>query len=400
MKAFMPLHNNTSQEKDIFRNMFDELPMAIALCGFDGRIVYTNKEFQTVSGKCDNAEDPHHIHDLIRGVSTSGKEFTDLLKDKSPGARYEVNDARLIKANKQVPINLLVTRIGDLYCFTITTVISVSQWQKDQLISDIQVLKKTNTSLLEQNEALQQSNNELSRSNQELAQYAYVASHDLQEPLRKIRIFSDLLISSLQHAPKERFLVNKINKASERMSYLIRDLLNYSKLLKPDGNLEKVNLQEIFNAVLNDFEVSIQEKKAVISAGELPVIDAVKLQMNQLFYNLLGNALKFTRPGEPPRIEVSAEDIGHDELPKILKKSNPQIQYARITFRDQGIGFDNSEADQIFEVFRRLHTRETYQGSGIGLALCRRIVQNHSGHLFAASQPGQGSTFTIIIPKG
>jgi signal transduction histidine kinase len=208
-----------------------------------------------------------------------------------------------------------------------------------------------------------------------------------------------MLIGNPQLAPKDKFLATKINMASERMSLLIRDLLNYSRLLKPDGNIEQVDLQEILKAVTTDFEVTIQERKAVIKAEPLPQIDAVKLQMNQLFYNLLGNALKFTRPGDPPLIEISSSEPDEEEVRKFIKKPEPGIRYVQIRFTDHGIGFDSSEADQIFEVFKRLSTKEVYQGSGIGLALCRRIVHNHGGALFASSAPGEGSTFTIVIPK-
>ncbi|RYY28870.1 MAG: hypothetical protein EOO04_08065, partial [Chitinophagaceae bacterium] len=259
-------------------------------------------------------------------------------------------------------------------------------------------LKNLYVALADKNEQLSQANEALLRSNQELSQYAYVASHDLQEPLRKIRIFGDLLATNNQLSGKDRFLANKINKASERMSFLIRDLLTYSKLLKTEVEYESVDLNEILKAVFSDFEVSIQEKKAQISFGELPVITAVRLQMNQLFYNLLGNALKFTAPGESPKIEIESVAMDPDTAAREFPGYNPALSYIKLVFRDHGIGFESKQAENIFKVFQRLHTRDMYQGSGIGLALCRRIVQNHQGRLFAVSQPGHGASFHIILP--
>ncbi|MEO6914242.1 MAG: PAS domain-containing protein [Chitinophagaceae bacterium] len=259
-------------------------------------------------------------------------------------------------------------------------------------------LKKLNEELLTANEDLFKANEQLLHSNEELAQYAYVASHDLQEPLRKIRLYSGLL-EAVPALPEQGIeFINKIIQSSARMTMLIRDLLEFSQLIKADRLMRPVNLGEIAEAVKIDFELSITEKHAEIFIGPLPVVEAVNLQINQLFYNLLGNALKFTTPGKTPRISVTAIELSLQEIEQFISIPITFSKYFRITFTDNGIGFDVQYSEQIFEVFKRLHGREMYPGSGIGLALCRRIVTNHNGYLYAESQPGEGTSFHIILP--
>ncbi|HEV7346969.1 PAS domain S-box protein [Telluribacter sp.] len=247
-------------------------------------------------------------------------------------------------------------------------------------------------------EQLQKSNNYLLQSNQELEQYAYVASHDLQEPLRKIRIFSDMLGNMKGLSEEAKDTLSKVISSSERMSLLIKDLLEYSRLLKSEIKILATPLTEVLEKVVDDFELTIEEKQARIELGELPTIEAVPLQMNQLFYNLLNNALKFTRESVPPVISIqcrrlSEQEVQHHQLPPV------QCPYYDITFTDNGIGFSPEYAERIFEVFKRLHTRAVYPGSGIGLALCRRIVQNHQGYLYAESEEDKGSVFHVILPQ-
>ncbi len=248
------------------------------------------------------------------------------------------------------------------------------------------------------NQELADSNNNLIRSNEELAQYAYVASHDLQEPLRKIRIFSSMLEDSSAVAGDDRVVIGKISRSAKRMSGLIQDLLEFSRLLKSDSLMQPVNLSAVLLNVITDFELVIQSGGAVVDATPFPVIEAVTLQMNQLFYNLIGNALKFTKPGRPPIIRISNRQLPAAEVVAYFAKPLPNRTYFEFTFSDNGIGFETEYSEQIFEVFKRLHGRDIFPGSGIGLALCRRIVANHQGHMFARSVPDQGSTFHIIFP--
>lgn len=260
-------------------------------------------------------------------------------------------------------------------------------------------LEETNAILEEKTEDLQRANAALEKSNSELEQYAYVASHDLQEPLRKIRTYSGILNESLKHTADEASLVTlqKIISSATRMSNLIYDLLNFSRLLNPERHFEKTALNEVFENIISDFELVIEQKNAVIEVGDLPVIEAVPLQMNQLFYNLLNNALKFSMQGRPPVIKVKAEKI-HTGTKHSYALLNNNLEYVDISIADNGIGFSQQYAEQIFEVFKRLHTRQVYQGSGIGLALCRRIVLNHQGDIFAEGKENSGSVFHVVLP--
>jgi PAS domain S-box-containing protein len=258
-------------------------------------------------------------------------------------------------------------------------------------------LAASNEELAAMNEELQDANLNLVRSNQELEQYAYVASHDLQEPLRKIRIYADLLNHQEDLPVHHKRLVEKINQSSERMSMLIKDLLEFSRLLEKGNMMRKIDLTIMLQSVISDFELIIEEKQAEIVIGPLPIIQGIPLQINQLLYNLMSNALKFTQPGIRPVIEITSRPVPGELASIYLGKPDRHKQYFDISFRDNGIGFDQKYADQIFEVFKRLHNRFEYPGSGIGLSLCRRIIANHSGHLHVESSPGKGTTFHIII---
>ncbi len=269
---------------------------------------------------------------------------------------------------------------------------------EQQVLERTEQLAGSNAALKTKNEELAESNEQLKHSNEELAQYAYVASHDLQEPLRKIRLFSGMLITKEYLTEDIKVLIDKIGQSSERMSMLIRDLLEFSKLLKSDTLVRPVDLQEVTVAVANDFELLLEEKKATLLIGKMPTLQAVALQMNQLFYNLLGNALKFDKPGRTLVVEVKAIPIDQEDVSKFISKPLAFAQYYHITIRDNGIGFELKYSEHIFEVFKRLHGRDLYPGSGIGLAICRRIVVNHNGFLFAESVPGEGSVFHLILP--
>jgi len=193
-------------------------------------------------------------------------------------------------------------------------------------------------------------------------------------------------------------LVRKTEDASARMTQLIKDLLEFSKLLNSEGLARPLDLNTLCNAVVADFDLSIQERNAEVRIGPLPRIVGVALQMNQLFYNLLGNALKFSEPGRTPKISITSRLLSPQELWSLLPAFHPEWKYYDIAVRDNGIGFDSKYSDQIFEVFKRLHGHNVYPGSGIGLALCRRIAANAQGYLYAESEPGKGATFHVILP--
>lgn len=252
--------------------------------------------------------------------------------------------------------------------------------------------------LAQTNDKLELSNKELLRSNEELSQYAYVASHDLQEPLRKIRLFSGQLGTRQQSAEQQEAIIEKIHRSTERMSLLISDLLEFSQLLKSNALMRPINLKAVVQDVVEDFELLIAEKEATIILGALPVIEGVALQMNQLFYNLIGNALKFTKKDNRPVITISSREATEEEITLHIEKRIRGTLYHHIKVEDNGIGFEPVHLERIFEVFKRLHGRHEYSGSGIGLAISRRVAQNHQGKIYAEAEPGRGARFHILLP--
>jgi len=246
--------------------------------------------------------------------------------------------------------------------------------------------------------SLNEANASLKRSNDSLEQFATIASHDLQEPLRKIRTFSALLHQrhSEDIGPEAKELIGKISVAADRMSGLIQDVLNFSKVLEASV-FERVDLNGILQNVIGDFDLQIEEKKAVIKHDRLPAIRAVPLQMNQLFYNLTGNALKFSKPGVSPVIRISYRLLAAGEVPEHLA-SNGNTSYCEIIFQDNGIGIDKKFAEQVFLIFRRLNAKERFEGTGIGLALCKKIVLGHGGEIYMTSAEGGGTQFHVILP--
>jgi light-regulated signal transduction histidine kinase (bacteriophytochrome) len=275
-------------------------------------------------------------------------------------------------------------------------------------VNAVLAIAHDNTDIIEAAEKLQfsnieleQKNRELEWSNNELEQFAYVASHDLQEPLRKIRTYSGILHENLKTQVEADALLTlqKIMNSAERMSTLIYDLLNFSRLIHPDKSFEATDLNKIIRSVINDFELTIQQKQAVIHVDPLPVIRATPLQMNQLFYNLINNSLKFSKEDVPPVITIKVAPLKIEEVMK-SRNLNPEIEYIDITVQDNGIGFEQKYAEQIFEVFKRLQNKTIYPGSGIGLALCRKILLNHQGDIYAVSRIDKGSTFHLILPAG
>lgn len=238
---------------------------------------------------------------------------------------------------------------------------------------------------------------ELERSNSELEQFAYVASHDLQEPLRKIRTFSDRLLLKQKDKLDEEGCdcLNRMHNAAARMQSLIDGLLALSRVTTKAQKFEKVGLSKVAAEVVSDLEVQIKQVGGRVEVDKLPEIQADPLQMHQLFQNLIANGLKFHRLDEPPVVKVSGRYVHGRENRKHGRTTDEQC---RIVFEDNGIGFEEKYCSRIFGIFQRLHPRDVYEGTGIGLAICRRIVEQHGGTIAAHSTPGAGSTFEVLLP--
>lgn len=245
---------------------------------------------------------------------------------------------------------------------------------------------------------LEQINDALEISNNDLQQFASVASHDLQEPLRKIEMFSKMVLESMHpepDSPRKKYM-EKIIISSSRMRSLVNDILNYSRLSSNDNNFEITDLNEVLRETLEDFELTIREKSAIIDVVELPRIEANSGQIRQVFHNLISNALKFSKAGIQPCLTVSCQRIAKKSFASPASENGP---FYMLEIRDNGIGFDQEFANNIFNLFQRLHSKDKFEGTGIGLAITKKIIDKHNGLIQAQSVENEGTCFTIILPS-
>ena len=298
----------------------------------------------------------------------------------------------------------------DLLRFKVSVFVELYQ-KTYELMTQEKVLKAVNTNLEREieerkiseekirllNSQLLQNNDELKAINEELDRFAYVASHDLQEPLRKIMIFSDVIAAKVNDRGDEDLLppLSKITKASERMQKLINDLLKFSRHANSNDEYALINLNSLLSELIVDIDLEIRQKDAQIIYDDLPVIWGVPSQIYQLFQNLLSNSLKFSKDSVQPVINIQSKMV---EGPRINDKLAPTSTYHQIIIEDNGIGFDAKYADEIFVVFKRLHSYHEFEGTGIGLSICKKIIDRHHGFIKAEGKPGIGATFTITLP--
>ncbi|RYF82043.1 MAG: hypothetical protein EON98_11720 [Chitinophagaceae bacterium] len=240
---------------------------------------------------------------------------------------------------------------------------------------------------------------ELKRSNANLEDFAYAASHDMKEPIRKIHFFSDRLKHELadQLSDHQKQLFSRMEKATNRMRNLIDDLLAYSHVSKGIPDTEQIDLNQKVRNVLEDLELEVQERGAIVQVDDLPTISGHRRQMQQLFQNLIGNALKYSKPGEQPEIHISASVVKGKEIDANMGAEESNKSFHLIKVSDNGIGFDQKDAERIFNMFTRLHGNSEYRGTGVGLSIARKVVENHKGFITAESVPGHGSTFNIYL---
>ncbi len=372
-----------TSEHELLHVLMDSIPDTIYFKDTASRFIRIN-EAQAKTLGLEDAED------------AIGKSDFDFFTSEHAADAY-ADEQRLIKTRQPVigKVEKIRTGTGQFRWVSATKVPMVN---KRGLVTGIAGISRDVTLQRQAEEQLRVFTAKLEQSNRELQDFASVASHDLQEPLRKIQAFGDRLRGKCGPALTAEGLdyLDRMQSAAQRMQILINDLLTFSRVATKARPFVPVNLSEIVNGVLSDLEVRIEQKHGRVEVGELPDIDADELQLRQLFQNLIGNALKFHREGESPIVKVNCrllEDPGLDQ-----SKRSPDDEFCEIRVEDNGIGFEEKYLDRIFDVFQRLHGRGAYEGTGIGLAVCRKIAERHGGDITATSVPGQGSTFIVRLP--
>jgi signal transduction histidine kinase len=261
-------------------------------------------------------------------------------------------------------------------------------------------LSVANIELAFQNNEKEKRAAELSIANKELLAFTYISSHDLQEPLRKIQMFSLVILKSEANNLSDtgKYYFQRMQLAAQRMQQLINDLLDFSRITTTELKFEKTELNTIVQDVITELKDTIQEKRATIDATDLCSANIIAFQFRQLMFNLISNALKFSKPAIPCHIIIRSRILNGSQLDREMVF--PEKDYCHITIKDNGIGFESQFNERIFEVFQKLHNKEVYSGTGIGLAIVKKIVENHNGIITATSELGQGATFDIYIPIG
>lgn len=380
----------TSEGK--FRTLADSMPQLIWTGDVDGNLNYFSKSVFDYTGlnfeklrrlgwtRMIHPDDLETYQQRWTDAINSGEEFVfeHRFKRFDGAFRWQLSRA-MPQHNEQGLIQMWVGTSTDIHD---------SKLFIDELESKVQQRTKELTII----------NDELIRTNIELGQFAYVASHDLQEPLRKIQTFSTRILETenenLSDRGKDYF--GRMQASSTRMQQLIVDLLAFSRANAVEKNFETMDLNVLLQNVRDQLQESIQQKGAVITSTKLPVLNVIVYQFEQLFTNLISNALKFVKTGVVPELEITSGIISGKQTG--LVDANPNINYHFISFSDNGIGFEQQFHDRIFQVFQRLHNKKSFEGTGIGLAICKKIMDNHQGMIRAIGQPDLGATFIIYIP--
>lgn len=352
--------------------------------------------------KADNLADAIELVKSDKGLALY-KRFEDLFKeiDESERDIQGTHLANLMELRRDSVNTLLISSSTTLFLvIAIFLLLKMNSREHEKYQSDLEKINEDLESrIAERTQELSVYSDELARSNRELEDFAFVASHDLQEPLRKIRAFGNRLESGYTDVIDERgqdFLARMLN-AAERMSMLISDLLAFSRVSTRGKAFSDVDLNTAISSVLSDLEIAIEERSATINVSNMPTIRGDKSQLEQVFLNLISNALKFQAADVEPFVDIQCSEPSPNELEDI-----PQVEdytWSKITIKDNGIGFEQSFAEKIFAPFQRLHGRSEYKGTGIGLAVVRRIIERHNGNISAQSSQGNGATFTILIPN-
>ncbi len=353
----------------------------------NGETVWSNGMFHIFGYETDpenrDAKVSGHLHDVH-------------LSEEELSRNREDWDRALTQKDNYVRENPIITIKGERkYVETYGKIIRNGEGIPEKVVGTTRDI----TPLQEYKKNLEDKINELNHRNSELEGFAYIASHDLQEPLRKLTAFSDRLQSKFgdKLGDEGKLYLDRMAAAAENMRILIDDLLEFSRTARSENHFSKQDMTSLLKAAMSDLEVKIEESEAIIEATALPVIDVIPVQIKRLFVNLLSNSIKFKNGGQSPVIRISCDRLTDPE-----KKNHglqPGKEYIRLTVQDNGIGFENEYAEKIFQIFQRLHGKHEYPGSGIGLAICKKIVENHNGIIYAKSEQNQGSLFIVILPE-
>ena len=340
-------------------------------------------------------------------IDASEKHVSGLLK--KGWTRYSQNEISIYKKGKKsmpvlMSLNAIVWDNTPVLSITLTD-LTIQNENREELKEKAKQLEQKNTELKTvikklavQNKKKEKKTIELTAANKDLTTFTYVSSHDLQEPLRKIQNFVTCILleeGNLSETSRDYFL--RMRTSAKRMQELIDDLLTYSRSKDNKQNFENTDLNTILNDVKNDFEETLQEKEATIKVSDLCEIPVIRTQFRQVIQNLISNSLKFSKAHTPLQIRISSKIEQRSR--KNDKIAASKIKYCHLTYTDNGIGFDPQYNERIFEVFQRLHSQEEYSGTGIGLAICKRIIENHNGTITATGEPGKGARFDLFIPS-
>ncbi len=343
-----------------------------------------------ISFALDIFEKDKHRREIERTLVATNMELAFQNGEKEKRA------AELFIANKELAFQNLDKEKLALELIIANKELIYQNAEKEQRAAELIV---ANQELAFQNEEKEKRAAELITVNKELLNFTYISNHDLQEPLRKIQIFISRIVGSDAEtlSPMGKSHLQRIQNSAERMQQLIRDLLIYHYVNNAEYKFEKIDLSLIVKEVKEDLATSIEEKKAIVEFSDRCFVDTMFVSFRQLLYNIIHNALKFASPGVPPHIVINASIVPASELN--FDAVSGGKQYCYIAIKDNGIGFDPESSERIFDVFHRLHGKDEYSGTGVGLAIARKIVAHHQGIITATSEPGKGTTIHIYIPE-
>lgn len=364
-----------------YRFFIEKMNEGAVTLNSDGIILYSNSQFAQLVGL-----------PLSRIIGTPFEQFIALGHKN----QYKLLMERGWKEDCKGEV-VLKTKKYPVVQLSLTTLELDDGLSLSIIITDLTEQKEAQKDLKQKNDLLEKMNKALEVSNSDLLQFASVASHDLQEPLRKIEVFANIIdrVEAGKLSDEARMYFEKILLSSRRMKQLIIDVLNYSRLSATDNHLTQTDIGILVKECISDYELLINEKKASIHVGKLPVIEVNVGQMRQVFQNLLSNALKFSRKDKRPVISICAARVREK---KINSAESDNGKYFRFSVKDNGIGFDEKYEANIFSLFERLHAKDKYEGTGIGLAITKKIIEKHNGVIVAKSKEGMGSEFIFVLP--